>query len=336
MRKDNRLRRFIVILLGLVLIFGIISWWNFNLSPVSRDQTTQDFVAKQEVHFIVRKGEGLSSVAERLQEQGLIRSPLVFKLYTRQTGLDSKIQAGTFKISSGMSAEEILQLLSGKPVERWVTLVEGLRIEEMARKLNEELGIKDEDFLRVAKEGYMFPDTYLLPQEITVEKIAQIIKDNFEQKFDDLLRQKIRQQGLTEEQGVILASIIEREARSDEARRMVASILLKRFKIGMKLDADATVQYAKDSLKLKQSGKIDKFWKPVTQKDYSEIASPYNTYLNAGLPPAPICNPSLSSLRAVANADSSVPYLYYYHDSRGKSHYASTLEEHNKNVANNP
>lgn len=328
MRKDNRLRSFIVILLGLVLIFGVVSWWNFNLSPVSRDQTTQD--------FIVRKGEGLSSVAGKLQEKGLIRSPLVFKLYARQTGLDSKIQAGTFKISSNMSAEEILQVLSGKPVERWITLVEGLRVEEMARKLNEELGIKNEEFLEVAKEGYMFPDTYLLPQEITVERMAQIIKDNFEQKFDDGLRQKIRQQGLTEEQGVILASIVEREARSDEARRMVASILLKRFKIGMKLDADATVQYAKDSLKLKQEGKIDKFWKPVTQKDYSEVASPYNTYLNAGLPPAPICNPGLSSLKAVANTDASIPYLYYYHDSKGRSHYAKTLEEHNKNVANNP
>src|SRR5206468_3664982 len=119
-------------------------------------------------------------------------------------------------------------------------------------------------------------------------------------------------------------------------RTKVASILLKRFKMGMALDADSTIQYAKDSQKLRQGAKLDKFWQPITSDDYHSVLSVYNTYLNAGLPPGPICNPSLSSLKAVASADPSIPYLYYYHDSEGNSYYARTLEEHNNNVANHP
>lgn len=154
-------------------------------------------------------------------------------------------------------------------------------------------------------------------------------------KYDAKLKSKIQKLGLTIDEGVILASIVEREARSDEARRMVASILLKRFKIDMGLNADATIQYA-----LVPKGTInppkDGWWKRNLTHDDLKINSPYNTYLYRGFPPTPISNPSLSSLEAVASADPKIPYLYYYHDSKGNSYYAKTLEEHNANVANHP
>jgi UPF0755 protein len=161
------------------------------------------------------------------------------------------------------------------------------------------------------------------------------MKNTFDSRFTTELQSQIRAQGLTPEEGVTLASLVEREARSDKVRTEVAGILLKRFKMGMKLDVDATVQYAKDSQTLKSGSRPTKFWQPITQEEYQSIKSPYNTYLNAGLPPTPICNPSLSSLKAVANANASTPYLFYYHDASGNTYYAKTLEEHNANVSNN-
>lgn len=219
--------------------------------------------------------------------------------------------------------------------EKRVTLIEGWRAEEMAVKLNQELGIKNTEFIKLAKEGYMFPDTYMFDPNATPLDIVSILENNFEKKYDTALQSKIKKLGLSPDEGVILASIVEREARSDEVRRMVASILLRRLKIDMGLNADATIQYAlipKGSIKPPESG----WWKRHLSRDDLKIDSPYNTYLYKGLPPTPIANPSLSALKAVGNADPKTPYLYYYHDNKGNSYYAKTLEEHNQNVANYP
>lgn len=219
--------------------------------------------------------------------------------------------------------------------QKRVTLLEGWRVEEMAVKLNKDLGIKNEEFLKLAKEGYMFPDTYFFKEEALASAVAQKLRANFDLKYDDKLRAKIKKLGLTPAEGVVLASIVEREARSDEARKMVASILLKRLKIGMGLNADATIQYALVSQGAKTPPPAG-WWKRNLTREDLKIDSPYNTYLYRGLPPGPISNPSLSSLNTVANANPSTPYLYYYHDSQGISHYGRTLEEHNENIANNP
>lgn len=215
-------------------------------------------------------------------------------------------------------------------VQKKVTLIEGWRVEEMAARLNKELGIKNTDFIKLADEGYMFPDTYFFEENASASAVVQKLKNTFKVRYDSDLQAKIRKIGLTPEQGVILASIVEREARSDGVRQMVASILLKRFKIGMGLNADATIQYA-----LGYQAAEGSWWKRHLTRDDLKVPSAYNTYLHAGLPPTPICNPSLSALEAVANAQAT-PYLYYYHDSKGQSYYAKTLEEHNENVARYP
>lgn len=307
----------------LVIFFSAKGWWSSQLGFVSENQLSKVFV--------VTKGAGVSEIAQKLKENNLIRSELVFKLYVKKNNLSNKLQAGSYKLSPSMSTPEILKTLGSGSEDVWVTLIEGLRVEEMAKKLNDELGISSDEFLRVAKEGYMFPDTYLFPRQASVEYIINTLKKTFDTRFTPELRSKIRSQGLTEEQGVILASIVEREARSDKARTEVASILLKRFKIGMGLNADATVQYALGFQKAEKS-----WWKRNLIHDNLKIDSPYNTYFYVGLPPAPIANPGLSSLTAVANADPSTPYLYYYHDSKGISHYGKTLEEHNQNIVNYP
>lgn len=325
MRKGNTGRSFLVILsLTIFLIFTAISYWNYLKSPIN---------SRGEIRaFVIQRGESISTVAQRLQKEGFIKSALVFKLVLRSKG-DNQIEAGDFKLSTAMSLEEIIKAFKSGPVDKWVTLIEGLRVEEIAQELNEKLKIKNDKFIKAAKkhEGYLFPDTYLFNMDATVEDIVSILRANFDKKYTEEIQAKIQKLGLTPHQGVILASIVEREARTEEPRRMAASILLKRFRIGMGLQADATIQYILGYQKDEKS-----FWKRHLTKDDLNVDSPYNTYLYAGLPPGPICNPSLMSLVAVANAELDTPYLYYYHDSKGNSHYATTLQEHNNNVADNP
>lgn len=306
-----------------LLVFLIKGLWDSQFSSVSNDKST--------IVFVIAKGSGVSDIAKKLKAENLIKSELAFKIYAKQNNLSGKIQAGSFKLSPSMSVAEIIKNLQAGSEDIWITLIEGWRVEEMAKELNSKLQIPNDEFIKAAKEGYMFPDTYLFPKEATVEYITSTLRKNFDGKFTNDLKKKIRANGLTEDQGVILASIVEREGRSDKVRTEIASILLNRFKIGMALNADATLQYA-----LGYQDDEKSWWKRQLSREDKKINSPYNTYLHSGLPPAPICNPGLSSLQAVANANSNTPYLYYYHDSKGNSHYAKTLEEHNANVANNP
>lgn len=318
------MRKLLPLIIILVSLFFIVrGWWNSQLAAVSDDTSIKV--------FIVSKRETFTKLTDELKQQGLIRSPWAFTLLAKQTGLSSKVQTGAFKLSPSMSADEVLQILTSQPQDLWVTLLEGWRIEEMAKELSSKLKVKSSKFIKVAKEGYMFPDTYLFAHDVTEEQIVQRLENTFNQKYTEDLGAEIKRQGLTENQGVVLASIVEREARSDKVRQMVASILLKRYKIGMGLNADATIQYA-----LGYQPKEKSWWKRHLTKEDLKVDSPFNTYLYVGLPPAPISNPSLSSLTAVANANPSTPYLYYYHDSKGNSYYAKTLEEHNENVANHP
>ena len=298
-------------------------WWTSQLKPVSGDQAGRV--------FIVTKGAGVSKIAKKLKQANLIKSELVFKIYVRQNNLTNKLQAGSYKLSPSMSVPKILETLQIGSEDLWVTLLEGWRVEEMAEAISSKFKVQNSKFIDMAKEGYMFPDTYLFPKEATVGYIIDTLRKTFDSKFTDELKTKMRKLGLTEEQGVILASIVEREARSDKARTEIASILLKRLKIGMALNADATLQYI-----LGYQSSEKSWWKRHLTNEDKKIESPYNTYLHAGLPPNPIANPGLSSLEAVAKADPSIPYLYYYHDSKGISHYGKTLEEHNQNVANYP
>ncbi len=311
------------IILIIIIIFILRGWWQSQLGPVSSDNKS--------VVFVIDKGEGFSQVTDDLKKAKLIKNPLVFSLYGKQSGLAGRIQAGTFRLSPSESSQQILKVLTDNPLDTWITLIEGWRIEEMADVLSSKFKIQSSKFLKIAKEGYMFPDTYLFSNDVTEEQIAKRLRDTFDLKFTKDLKDKIKAKGLTENQGVILASIVEREARSDKVRQEVASILLKRFKIGMGLNADATIQYA-----LGYQPQEKSWWKRHLSHEDLTINSPYNTYIHSGLPPTPISNPGLSSLQAVANADPATPYLYYYHDSKGNSYYAKSLDEHNANVANHP
>lgn len=269
--------------------------------PVSSVDTTQSFE--------IQKGQSVRSVADSLKSSGLIRSPLYFRLLVRQQNLT--IQAGIFQLSPSLTPNVIAKTLTkGLAVDVKITIPEGYRSEQIA----ETAGLPTKDFLLQAKglEGQLFPDTYYVKEGITAAELVKIMHDNFVNKV-----------GTVDKSTLILASLVERETKGDAEKPIVAGILQKRLSAGWALELDATVQYV--------LGKPGNWWPNTTLLD-RKIGSPYNTYLHVGLPPAPIGNPGLASIKAVQNAVSS-PYWFYLHDREGNIRYGATLEEHNQNIA---
>lgn len=277
--------------------------------------------------FTISKGEGLNSIVKNLSNQNIIRNKIVFYLIVKRLGIEKNMQAGDFRLSKNMNAEEIAQNLTHGTADIWVTIIEGLRKEEIAQILTENFKIPTIPFIEQAREGYLFPDTYLIPKDATIEKLLSIFAANFEKKYTPELQAKVKSLGMTEREGLILASLVEKEAKFPEDKRKVAGIIYKRFKDDWMIQIDATIQYA-----LRYQKKEKTWWKKDLTVDDINIDSTYNTYKYKGLPPAPICNPGLESLQSVANADVNTKYWYYISDKKGNMHYAVTLEEHNENI----
>lgn len=278
--------------------------------------------------FVIYPGQSLEKIIDNLANEELIRSKIVFYLVVKQLGIEKKIQAGDFRLSQSMTAFEIARTLTDGRVDIWVTLIEGTRIEEMANVLSKNFNIQEIEFIKKAKEGYMFPDTYLIPKNADVDTIITILESNYRKKVNEKILKKAREKGLTENQLITLASLVEREAKKSEDRQKVASVLLKRIRNNWPLQVDATVQYA-----LGYQVEEKTWWKKNLTLEDLKTQSPYNTYLNKGLPPTPICNPSLDSIRSVITADVNTPYWYYISDKQGKKMYfATTLEDHQKNI----
>ncbi len=308
----------------LVLIIIITSLFYLFYSEGSLPINKNDKTSKI---FVVKPGESLNEIANNLANEKLIRNKIVFYLIVKQLGIERKIQAGDFRLSPNMTATELAKNLTHGTLDIWITLIEGTRKEEMAQVISNQLGIPEVEFDKLANEGYLFPDTYLVPKTATAETILSIIKNNFDNKFDESLRNQMKDKKLTEKQVLVLASLVEREARQSVTREKVAGIILKRYLADWPLQIDASVQYA-----LGYQSQEKTWWKNSLSLDDLKIDSPFNTYKNKGLPPEPICNPSLSSIKAVINADENTPYWYYITDKNGVMHYAVTLEEHQNNI----
>ncbi|MDE2589668.1 MAG: endolytic transglycosylase MltG [Patescibacteria group bacterium] len=264
------------------------------------------------------------SVSDR--QEGLIRNPVAFFLTVKQQGLDGKIQAGDFRLSPSMSTAQIAENLTHGTLDVWVTIPEGKRATEIAEILSKKLSSYNSSYAiaLATKEGYLFPDTYLFPADSSISKIMDIMENNFNNKYQEALKNKTA--NLTQQQAVILASIVEREAISPRDMQLAASVLENRLNIGMPLGSDVTLEYAIGYQPTEHT-----WWKKDLTADDLILNSPYNTRLNAGLPPTPISNPGLVALEAVLNPPQT-DYLYYVSDSKGVLHFAKTLEEHNANV----
>ncbi len=323
-------RLIIPILLIIFLTAGGFYWWNQNNKPVSTNESLQS--------FIIPKGYSASQIGNKLEDQSLIKSSLAFKFYAQVTSKSKKIQAGEYLLSPSFSLFKVVSQLTSGPVEEWVTIPEGLRREEVVEKYisvlkrnKADAEVFRQDFLAITtgKEGFLFPDTYLFPKTVSASIVANKMLSTFDSKISTQMEADISASKYSLDQIIVLASIIERETRKDDERPVVAGILLNRLDIGMGLQVDATVQYALATVDCR-AGTTCNWWPVLTREDMS-INSSYNTYKYAGIPPAPIANPSLSSITAaIYPTDSS--YLYYLHDGDGEIYYAETLEGHNENI----
>lgn len=325
-QQSNKKPLLIFAVIGIVLltlvgvaVLGAFVWLQ---QPVSGGNT-------QPKPFLITKGQSISSIGSQLAQDGLIRSPLLFKFIVWKEGLANKIQAGRYEISPSSSTLEIAtQLQKGKLDEFWVTILEGWRREEIAdafEKAFTEQGLAFDRnlFLETTKslEGKLFPDTYLIPIDATETLVISLLTNTYEKKIAPLAP-SFDSSARTPEEILIMASLIEREARIDTSRQMVSGILWKRLDNAWPLQVDATLQYVK--------GTQNDWWPEPLAADKS-LNSPYNTYRNTGLPPAPIANPSLSSIKAALNPTDS-EYWYYISDLQGNMHYGITLDDHNANV----
>lgn len=308
----------IVTLLLIIVIFGSMLWWKNGVSPA--DPNNKEFVI-----FVVQKGSGLKEIASRLETAGLIENRVIFFLYTRLGKFEEKIQAGDFRLSPSMDIGEIARNLTHGTLDIWITVPEGKRATEIAETLKEKIPTYNSLWVNILalNEGYLFPDTYLIPKDADIEMITSQMKGNFDRKYAGI---NVSNSKLTKSQIVILASLIEREAITDAEKPIIAGILLNRLNAGMVLQVDATIQYAKG-----QNRSNKKWWETVTLEEYKGVVSDYNTYLFVGLPPGPISNPGLEALRAAASP-ADTDYLYYLHDKNRQIRYAKTLKEHNANI----
>lgn len=321
MRSSRKFRSpllIVVVLVGLLLF----SWWQNIVSPVDSDSQTAQI-------FVIPKGQAIGTIGNRLYEAKLIRSTAAFKLVVKKENLSKKIQAGDFRLRSSMNLEEIAEALTHGTLDLWVTLLEGWRLEEIAQELAS-VGFDAAAFVASAsdQEGYLFPDTYLLARDASATAVTSVLRNTFDQKVDF----SANQSGLTDHQVIVLASIVEREVRTDKDRALVAGILLKRLENDWPLQADATVQYIKGSHTCSISIPDCNWWPQNLTLYDIELNSAYNTYQNQGLPPNPIANPGLASINGVLNPQVS-PHWYYISDLQGNIHYAKDLDEHNANIA---
>lgn len=303
----------VIISLLTIVVFGGVLWWKDGISPANS-------TSKESQMFVIEKGSGLKEIANKLETAGLIKNRIVFFLYARLGKFEEKIQAGDFRLSPSMNIEEIAQNLTHGTLDVWITVPEGKRALEIAETLKKEIPAYNSSWTEILalNEGYLFPDTYLIPKDADIQMIVNQMRNNFDRKYSEI---NVSNSKLTKPQIVILASLIEREAITNAEKPIIAGILINRLNAGMALQVDATIQYAKGR------------WEPVTLEEYKSVKSDYNTYLFTGLPPGPISNPGLEALRGAANpADTN--FLYYLHDKNRQIRYAKTLSEHNANIEN--
>lgn len=289
--------------------------------------------------FEVRRGETASAIGVRLQAEGFIREALAFTFVLYESGRERALQSGSYRISSAMTPREIAKAFERAPGDQSVLkIIEGWRLTEVATAVNKALPhISRDAFLAAAVvgqrrspifagldpstplEGYLFPDTYFVRPDITAAGVVDLLVGTFERRAGGLLRTAAIEHRTTVYDLIKIASIVEREARDRTESERVAGVYWNRIRIGMKLDADPTIQYALGD------------WRELSLADL-RIESPYNTYRVAGLPPTPICNPGQRALEGAARPEAHEFFFFVAKGDRTGQHvFAKTLAEHEAN-----
>lgn len=312
-KKQSYLLYIVLVLLFFILLIS----YSFCRAP--RDFPTNSM-------YTVEKGVGLTALADDLQDNNTIKSPFLFKVFSVLTGGTKGIMAGDYVLEGPQSVIRLAyRFTHGEfdldPVR--ITIPEGLNIFEVAKLVSVKFSkITEEEFITEGKdfEGYLFPDTYTFLPNATADEIIKKMRQTFQEKIQTL-DAEISSSKRSRTDIIKMASIIEKEVRKYETMQTVAGILWKRIDIGMPLQVDASFKY------INGEGTKD------LSLDDLKIDSPYNSYLYKGLPPTPISNPGLESIRATLNPVKT-DYLYFLTDKKGYMHYAKTFAEHlqNKNL----
>ncbi|HTX57902.1 MAG TPA: endolytic transglycosylase MltG [Candidatus Acidoferrales bacterium] len=305
------------IVAGFLLVFGALAAW-FVTVFMDRALPTEN------TQVVVPRGSTLADIAELLQSHGVIVNALAFRVLARVQHEDAEVRAGAYAFAPHTTAAQILNQLvtGGAQVATWVTIPEGFTAAQIAARLQAEGVGRAADFRRSFRghEGYLFPSTYLIPLAATPEQVTRMLTDQFSKELPSDARQRARALHVTIAQAVTVASLVEREAKVEADRPMIAAVIYNRLRLGMPLQVDATIEYALPEYK--------------TQLSYHDlrINSPYNTYEHPGLPPTPIANPGLPSLEAALDP-AKTDALYYVYCGNGHHVFAKTFAEHQANVA---
>jgi len=295
------------------------------------------------VYIDIPRGAGTETIAKILEEKGIIKYPYLFKLLSMVNGYDGKYQSGTHLVSADLEYEEIMRILSSKPISVKVTIPEGYNVKQIANALyksklissvekfyeavnKEEFNykfLKDIPKREFRLEGYLFPDTYEFDIHAGEKEIINKLLSNFNNKFKPEFYERAKARDMTPDQIIILASIIEREAKNPEEREIIAGIFYNRLKNKdsslRKLQSCATIQY----IYYMRDGIIKE---TITEED-TKVDSPYNTYQIEGLPPGPICNPGEDAILAALYPEKT-DYLYFVAKGDGTHHFSKTYKEH--------
>ncbi len=330
--------KYAIIILILFLAGGIYVYAYDVYVPVNKNGSDRV--------FSVSKGEGVKEISRDLQNAGLIRSSFFFETYVWLTKSQSKFVAGDFTLSSKLNTAEIVKVfVSGETLskERTIKIVEGWNAKEIASYLenndvvsasdflnavdskNADLYKKDYDFLSdkpkdASLEGYLFPDTYRIYKDASVNDVIKKMLDNFDRKLTPEMRADIAKRGRTIYEEVTMASLIEKEVKTESDMKIVSGIFWKRIKNGQPLELDSTLTYALGDSKTSHS------------IEETRINSPYNTYKYKGLPPGPIANPSLNAIDAAIYPEET-DYNYFLTDASGRTIFSKTYAEHLQNKA---
>jgi len=285
----------------------------------------------QETSFIVERGEGLASVAARLEDEALVLDPRVLRLKARLDGVESQIKAGTYAVPARASVADILkQLVDGDVVQFRLTIPEGLTTAQILRRVEAAEDLTGEMPERIFEEGVLLPDTYAFGAGTTKTQFLERMETAQDALLESLW--PTRQDGLpvsTPYEAVILASVVEKETASADERPLVAGLFVGRLKKGMRLESDPTIIYGVsggEPLFNRQGQRRTLYRSEIDRK------TDWNTYQIDGLPKTPICNPGRDAIAAVLDPPTT-DYVFFVADGKGGHLFAETYAEHEKNVA---
>ncbi len=317
------LKGFVLCITLAVMGFAGGSWWIYQ-------QFNKNNTLDKPVIITVPRGANIGSIAENLSYLNIIEYPYIFRLVGRITGQADKIKAGEFEIPANASMKQILDILeNGKTVQYKITISEGLTSYQVIELLSGIDNLRQSD-IEIPAEGSLLPETYSYSKGDSVEDIIRRMQIAMSNTVDELWQVRMPDLPIkTKDEAVILASIIEKETAKPSERERIAGVFVNRLRKGMLLQTDPTVIYAITMGKHENEGQ-GPLGRRLLRKDL-KFDSPYNTYLYAGLPPAPIANPGYDSIRAALNPEEH-DYLYFVADGSGGHVFSKTLKEHNNNV----